>query len=309
MVFNILEFLGRHATHVLAVGVLTGLAVPQLSELMRPLLIPGLVIPLTIALVRMDWTLLAAYGRRLPLMALLAAWLLLVSPVAVAGLTAHMGLPDALRTAVVLMAAAPPIVSSAALALILGLDAALAVVGIVLATALLPLTLPPMALWLLGLEINISLAELMFRLAALVGFAFFAAWTARRLVPRIWIERNSTLLDGMSVATLLMFAIAIMAGVTDVLLARPSYVALVLVAAFIANLLLQGAGLLMFLWLGRREALTLGLLTGNCNMGLILVALADRAEFDVVVYFALGQIPMYMLPALLRPVYQRLMRG
>ena len=48
------------------------------------------------------------------------------------------------------------------------------------------------------------------------------------------------------------------------------------------------------------------MLTGNCNMGLVMVALADKAEFDMVVFFAMGQLPMYMLPGLLYPVYKKL---
>jgi BASS family bile acid:Na+ symporter len=48
-------------------------------------------------------------------------------------------------------------------------------------------------------------------------------------------------------------------------------------------------------------------MTGNCNMGLVMVALADKADFDVIVFFAMAQIPMYMLPALLRPIYRRLL--
>jgi BASS family bile acid:Na+ symporter len=46
-------------------------------------------------------------------------------------------------------------------------------------------------------------------------------------------------------------------------------------------------------------------MTGNCNMGLVLVALAGNAPFDTVMFFALGQIPMYTLPALLMPLYRR----
>ena len=43
------------------------------------------------------------------------------------------------------MAASSPIVSSVAIALIVGLDATLAIVAVLLCTALVPLTLPPMA--------------------------------------------------------------------------------------------------------------------------------------------------------------------
>ena len=38
-------------------------------------------------------------------------------------------------------------------------------------------------------------------------------------------------------------------------------------------------------------------------LGLVLAVLADKAAFDV------GQLPMYILPALLRPLYRRLMRS
>jgi BASS family bile acid:Na+ symporter len=49
--------------------------------------------------------------------------------------------------------------------------------------------------------------------------------------------------------------------------------------------------------------------SGNRNMGLVLVALQGKAGLDVLVFFALSQIPMYTLPALLKPLYARLTGG
>src|SRR3546814_3301413 len=80
-------------------------------------------------------------------------------------------------------------------------------------------------------------------------------------------------------------------------------------SAFVANVLLQVLGYAVGRWvfrLGQPAALTMGILTGNCNMGLIMVALADRAVFDMVIFFAMGQLPMYMLPGLLQPLYRRM---
>ena len=300
------DFLGQHATLFLAGGVLLGLAVPPLAALARPLLIPGLLIPLVIALLRLDWDALAAYARRPGLVALISAGLLVASPALMWLVLKVFSLPPALAQGLTLMAAASPIVSSAAISLILGLDAALAVVVIVVTTALIPFTLPTVALWLLGLKIDIDLATFMLRLALMVGGAFAAALLLRRLVPRQTLEANARMLDGASVATLVMFALAIMDGVTAVALSRPGYVVLVTVAAFVANIALQCLGTLVSLRLGMRSAITVGLMTGNCNMGLVMVALADKADFDVIVFFAMAQIPMYMLPALLSPVYARL---
>ena len=80
-------------------------------------------------------------------------------------------------------------------------------------------------------------------------------------------------------------------------------------AGITIDLLLQALGYVVgrhVFRLGQAAALTLGILTGNCNMGLVMVSLADRAVFDMVVFFAMGQLPMYMLPGLLQPVYRRL---
>jgi len=301
------DFLGQHATLFLAGGVLLGLLLPPLASLFRPMLIPGLLIPLIIALVRLDWGALAAYARRPGLVGFITVGLLLASPVLMWLALKAFTLPAALVQGLTLMAAASPIVSCAAISLILGLDAALAVVVIVVTTALIPFTLPTVALWLLGLEIAIDLPTFMLRLVLMVGGAFAAALLVRRLVPREKLEANARMLDGASVATLVMFALAIMDGVSAVALARPGYVLLVTLSAFCANLVLQCLGTLAALRLGMRSAITVGLLTGNCNMGLVMVALADKADFDVIVFFAMAQIPMYMLPALLRPVYRRLL--
>ncbi|MEK9645400.1 MAG: hypothetical protein VW547_07625, partial [Alphaproteobacteria bacterium] len=67
-------------------------------------------------------------------------------------------------------------------------------------------------------------------------------------------------------------------------------------------------GALPFLGLGRREALTIGLVTGNTNLGLVMVTLADRASPELVAVFVLGQVPMYFLPVIALPLYRRLMR-
>ena len=302
---RLLDALGRNATAFMAAGVGAGLVLPWLADLFRPLLVPLLLVPLTIALVRLDWSALIAYGRRPLLIGTLAAWMLVASPLLMWAAVSALPLSPAIKAALVLMAAAPPIVSSAAISLFVGLDAALAVVVVVLSTALVPLTLPPLALALLGLELEIGLAAFMLRLAALVGIAFAAAFLVRRFVAADWLARNGRVLDGLSVLNLILFAIAIMAGVTAVALDRPGFVAGTIAVSFAANLALQAAGAAVGWPLGRRGALTLALMTGNCNMGLVLVVLADKAAFDVVVYFALAQIPMYTLPGLMTPLYRR----
>jgi bile acid:Na+ symporter, BASS family len=291
----------------MAAGVLLGLAVPPLATLAKPLLLPTLLIPLTLALLRLDWRAIAAYRQRPWLLIAMIVWLLGISPALVYLATLplrNLGFPAPLQEAVVLMAASSPIVSSVAIALMLRLDATLAVVGVLAATALVPFTLPVVSHALLGVDLQISVGALMLRLVAMVGGAFGAAALIRMIVAPAALAREHDLLDGITVINLVIFALAIMDGVTAFAIARPGFAATAITAAFVFNLGLQAAGYLAFRRLGARRALAVGLLSGNCNMGLILVALEGRANFEVTVFFALAQIPMYVLPALLSPAYR-----
>ncbi len=307
MIRRFLALLAARATLFLAVGIFAGLAWPALASALAPLLVPAVFLLLTAALVRLDRRAAAAAARRPGPALALNVWLLLVSPLCMMAAVAILRPPPGLATAMVLMAAAPPITSAIAFAMLLELDAALAVVATFSATLLMPLTLPAVALALLGLDLDIRVGELMLRLGLLAGGALLAAALIRRVVPAPKLDARAAEIDGFAVLMLLVFAVAIMDGVTAALVARPYFVALTAALAFAANLGLQATGAAAFWWLGRKQALTCGLVSGNRNMGLLIAALAGAAEFDLMLYFAIGQIPMYVLPALLRPLYRRLL--
>lgn len=301
-----LEWLGRYGTLILALGVFLGLGLPDLAAALRPALGPIVFVNLALALARLDWAPLAAQARAPGRATLLVVWLLLICPVlAWAGCRAA-GLPEGLTIAVVLMAATVPIASAPAFALLLGLDAPLAVTAVVAPSVLVPLTLPPVALHLLGLTLELPLVELAGRLGLMLVGAIVTAVLARRLVSRGWLDRRREHLDGVTVLVLLVFAIAVMDGVGAVVRETPQVAVLYLAVGFIANAALQFAGALAFWPLDRRSALTVGFVSGNRNMGLMLAVLGDGASAAVTLYFAIAQFPMYILPALLKPLYRRL---
>lgn len=301
-----LYWLGRHATKCLALGVLSGLFLPTLAEWLRPTLPAIIVFSLTLSLLRIRYDSLFAHLRQPILLLWLVVVVLGLSPVL--ALLATGALPQGLSQAVVLMAAAPPIVSAAAFALILGLDAAFAVLLIVLAHLLVPITLPLLALHLLQLDLDVPALTLFGRLTFVIGISFAIAWVSRRFFfSQKVLDDHAELLDGLIVLGLVLFALAIMAGVTDAFVDRPAYVTLTLAVSFAANIALQIAGALLCWWAGRRLAFTAGLLAGNCNMGLVLAVLGTNADRDVALYFALAQFPMYMLPLFALPVYRYLL--
>ena len=302
-----LAHLARYATWWLAGGVLIGLAAPPLAELLRPLLVPIIFANLILALLRLQFADILGYLRRPVLIGLFVAVSLIACPVVMWLVTGWIGLPAGLAVGLILMAAAPPITSAPSFALIMGLDAAFSIACVVVSHVLVPLTLPVMALWLLDLELDISTGEFMGRLAAMIGGSFAIAWALKRwLVTPAVLARHLRSIDGIAVLCLVVFAIAIMDGVSAFLLSRPDFIALTVLCAFAANALLQAAGAGLFLGSGRRIGFTAGHMLGNCNMGLVLAVLADRAEFEVIVFFALAQLPMYMLPLVAVPLYRRL---
>lgn len=304
---RLLAFLGGHGPKVLFLGVFIGLALPDLASLARPLVGPAVATLLVLTLLRVEWHQMVVTLRRPGLLALLVVWLMLISPVVTWGVLALLPGPQPLEIALVLMAAAPPILGVTAIAILLGLDGALALVMGLAATLLTPITVPLLSLWLLGLELEVSIAGFMLRLALVVLGAFALAALLRRLMGADWFRARAASLDGLVMLVMLVFAVAIMDGVTATLFARPEVVVLWILAAFVANPLLQVAAAFAFWWQGPRRALTIGLMSGNCNMGLLLAALPPQADYDVVLFFALAQLPMYMLPFALTPLYRRLL--
>ena len=302
-----LGVLDRHATKFLAASVFLALALPDLAALMRPLLAPSVWGILVLAMLRTDWAVLGQHVKRPRRIAAALVWLLLACPLGLWLALRGFGMEsDGVAQAVVLMATAPPLMSTPALALIIGLDGALALVLMLAAMFLAPLVLPFMTFGLLGLEIELSPWEFAARLIFMVGSAGLAALALRRRrgAPRVAaLEKNA---NGIVVMLMLVFAIAIMDGVTARLAADPLYVGALLAIAFLVQALLQAATALGFLWLGRRAAFTVGFLAGNRNMGLLLAVLPTGLHPDIVLYFALAQFPIYILPALLKPLYARL---
>ena len=287
---------------------LTGLAIQPVAAVLRPWIGPIIVLNILIALLRLDIREVLAFLRRPGLAALCLGLTIFATPLVMWSVLEVVPLPEGTRAGLILMAAAPPIMSAPAFALILGLDAAYAVFVVIVAHLIVPFTLPVLALWLVGLELELSAFDLMLRLLVVVGSAFVLAFVLKATVLRPeFVARNYRRFDALAVIGLLLFSIAVMDGITPILLERTGFFVITVVAAFAANIGLQVAAALMFLGFGRRLAFTTGHMTGNRNMGLVLASMGLAAPPDVAAFFALAQLPMYMLPSVTLPLYRRLL--
>lgn len=302
-----LEWLGRHARWALPAGVFLGIVVPPLAAWLRPTLTLAVIGTLTAALVRLDWEGIVAVARTPRLAVLMTAMLLVLGPL-LGWLVWQAGLVSPLVGQIlVLQLAAPPIGSAAAFALFLGIDGALAMIVTVLATLLLPLTLTGVVAILLPASgVAVDLATFFIRVLTVVATPFALAWLIRRAVGSARLARNGGLLAGINVLLLVLFAIAVMDGVTARLWVDPAGILGLLLLACVVGFVAHVIGYLAFRRLAAETALSAALLSGNRNMGLMLAITGGSAGLAFDLYVGIAQIPMYFAPLLLSPLAARL---
>jgi BASS family bile acid:Na+ symporter len=280
---------------LLALGVLLGLAFPALAECARPLMPVTIFLIVLGTLLRIDVEAVIAALKRPSLSVFLPAMVMVASP-ALAGAAGHLlGLDRALALALVLAVSAPPSSGTTAVARMLGLDGAAPLVVTFLSMALAPVTAPLLAGWFGGLQLNPL--DLALRLALLIGGAEGVALVLRRRAAKV-LARRGAIVDGVIVAALLIFALAAMAGVRTQIAGDPGAAIVCLALAFACNLALQAGGALLLPG-SLRERLTVGLILGNRNVGLVWSALGAAANPRMALYFAATQLPIYTLPRLI----------
>jgi BASS family bile acid:Na+ symporter len=306
-VVHVLRRMGGNATTLLPLSLAIGLALQNVAAALRVLLWPLAVILLMLALARTDWARVIELLRRPGLAIVLALANLILVPMVVWPIWRSLGLWPGLVAALCLSAMAPGIVAAATTAIFLRLDSSLALLIILLTNFLVPFTLPPLALWLLGLDLHISAIDLSLRLASVIAAASTGAFVIRRWLGTRMAEQAATL-DGLSAAVLMVFAIPLMDGVVAQGIAQPLKLAGFIAGAFggmlLCNLVMVAATLP---FLGRRDALTAGYCSSGRHNALLMAVLPASADPDIFLFIAAVQFPIYLIPTLLQPIYRRLL--
>jgi BASS family bile acid:Na+ symporter len=302
-----LAWLGRQGTRALAISVFCGLALPQLAAYVKPVLGETVFVLLLFSYLRTDP---AAFGRHLraPGRAIAASiWVMVVLPLVVGAALAASGMKDvlpALYTIMILQCAITPITSSAAFAALVGLDVAFSLVALIICNALSPLTTVAFSYLFLGTSL-FSPIELGITLFFFFAGAAVVAYAIQRVVGQERITREKDVIDGLNVIAVFIFAIAAMESVPRNVIADPLF-ALELFAFVIAmSCVLIGLSVLVFWRAGLDHGLVIGLLAGFRNIGVIMAALGSTLPDLAWFYFAMSQFPIYLLPAILKPLAKR----
>ncbi len=307
-----LAWLGRYGTQGFALSIFLGLALPQFSAAARPLLPVTIFCFTTVVFMRADFSVIAGLVRKPGKLIATCLWLVLAPALllaAVFALVGRAGLDPGLILGLAIMGAAPPIMSSPAVAIIYGFEPSLIIAGVVVTTVASPFVSPLVVEWLAGAAVPLDRWVLTLRLVMFVGGGMVTAALLRRWLGSVRIRAMKANLDGFGVLMYFIFAIAAMDGVTRAALDDPSRVALFLAVAFA----MSAAGLLLaFLALRPlrgSERFMIGYGTGQRNMGLLVAALGAGVPPTTFLFFALAQFPIYLLPWLLRGVAARLKRA
>jgi hypothetical protein len=300
-----LGWLGRQGTRALAAIVFIGIAVPPLGALLKPFVTEAIFLLLCVSFMRVDIAALRLHLRRPGIVLAAAGWTVVALPLLVGAICLVAGFdkraPD-LFLGLMLQMVAPPMMAAPALAALMGLDATLVLITLVVGTALAPLTASLFAYGFFGAELSLSPASLGLKLFAILGGSLVVAAAIRRSVGAAAIERQRDPIDGLNILLLLVFVSAVMGSVAGSFAADPLAVTATLLVAVAVFFALLGSTLVIFRRLGRREALALGLMVAQRNMGLMLAATAGVLPGATWLYFALSQFPIYVTPHLLRPM-------
>src|SRR5512143_566805 len=300
----ILALAGRHGTLLAAASIFIGLFVAPLSAAFKPYLGEAIILMLTLAFLRVNPEDLWAHWTRPGLIAAATVWVMLVVTLGLGAAFVLIGLDrlaPGLYFMLVLQMSAPGLMSSPALAALLGLDVALTLASLIVSTAITPLTASLFTHIYLGTALASPLGFGLKLFLIIAGCALAGA-VIRRVTGRNFIEAQQERIDGLSVLAMFMFAVAAMDGVTEHFRANPLLVLALTALAFVLALAMMAITAMVFLRAGRARAFAIGLIAGNRNIGLMLAATGFVVPDIAWLYFALAQFPIYLLPHLLKPL-------
>jgi BASS family bile acid:Na+ symporter len=306
-----LAWLGRYGTQGFALSIVLGLALPQFSAAARPLLPVTIFCFTTIVFMRADLRIIAGLLRRPGKLILTCLWLVAAPVVVIGGaflLVGRGAVDPGLLLGLAILAAAPPIMSSPAVAIIYGFEPSLIIAAVIVTTIASPVVAPMLVELLAGAAVPLDRWALMLRLLLFVGGGMAAAAVLRLWLGMARIREMKANLDGFGVLMYFTFAIAAMDGVTRAAIDDPVRVSGFLACAFGVSIIGLAVTYVALRILRRSERFMVGYGAGQRNMGMIVAALGAGVPPSTFLFFALAQFPIYLMPWLLRGLAGRIRR-
>lgn len=302
--------IGRQGPALLVLALVLGAVAPQASRAAYHLL------PLSAFLLTLGSFLSASLAppekrQASSRIGLALAWIGFGVPLVMAGIIKIVDVAPALRAGMMLSVLAPPVGSAAAIAAILGLQPRLALATSIALTLAAPLSIPLLA-FVFGIAVSVDMVGLSLRLALIIGSAALIAQAARH-----WRTYVASVLPdaqagaGVAVLGLIIVGIAMTGGISAYWSDDRSTLTSFILTAIGVNVGVGLLGTLLFCAWGAKDALTVGLVSGNRNVTLAWAAAGATLPAQTEAYVAACVLPVLSLPLAVKAMMAsaRLIRG
>ena len=305
MVLRSLIFIAINGRYTLVAGLVAGFLLPTVSIIIKDLLPQFVALLLFLTAFRIGHKKVVSSFQKLSLVLLVVLTLQLMLPLLAVGILSSLQLTSSIfAIALTLILAAPSITGAPNFAILLNSKPEPAFQALIIGTALLPFTVIPIFWIIPGLGGFIEVFSASFHLFITIFLTTLLGFLVRALVFPKLDEDLTTALDGITALTLAFMVIGLMAALRPALISDPLSVAKWLVFALLVNLGLQFITFhLLKLFKLSEFAAPIGIVSGNRNIALYLVALPIMQSEQLLIFLGCYQIPMYLTPIIMRKVY------
>jgi len=306
------EWLGlpaRHGQFLLLGGLAVGIALPGFAQAMRPMIVPLILIMLFFAAARVGPAGLRAGRHGLGTALVFCLVMQMAMPLlGIAVLEAGGWLGTAFGLGLVLILAGAPITGTPGLTLLVGAQPASALRQVIIGTALLPLTVLPV-FWLV--PVFPDPGAVIVAAGTLMLYIFLSGGSGI-LAHRVWpglgtSDAARAGLDSGIAITMGLIVIGLMSAVGPALFDASGTFWLLLFGLGALNFTLQALSAFALRGrVARHDGAGMAVSAGNRNLVLFLGVLPPETIEPMLLLVGAFQVPMYLTPMVMRPLYRRL---
>ena len=302
---KMLNFIGLNGTLIMPIGVVVGLLFPSLTQLTRPMAESIVIFMLIVSIYRLNPNSIKEKLHDFKIIGIGILWLLLLMPVITFTIGFLIGIPSGLLAVITAWSACPPLVSMPGLAILIGLDGAVALLVMIGGTLLFTVSLPIILSALVGQNIGLNPLSMALELFSIVSISFLIAQGLRWSVGITRAHASEGAADGILVISMALFAVTIMGGLHEAWANEPERLPLFVSVAVIISASAQIFNAIIFQRLNRRTGGAIALASGSRNLALLIPIASGTFAEDLWVFIAVIQIPIYFLPIISKPLYQK----
>ena len=302
---KMLNFIGLNGTLIMPIGVVVGLLFPSLTQLTRPMAESIVIFMLIVSIYRLNPNSIKEKLHDFKIIGIGILWLLLLMPVITFMIGSLIGIPSGLLAVITAWSACPPLVSMPGLAILIGLDGAVALLVMIGGTLLFTVSLPIILSALVGQSIGLNPLSMALELFSIVSISFLIAQGLRWSVGITRAHAGEGAADGILVISMALFAVTIMGGLHEAWANEPERLPLFVSVAVIISASAQIFNAIIFQRLNRRTGGAIALASGSRNLALLIPIASGTFAEDLWIFIAVIQIPIYFLPIISKPLYQK----